>query len=414
MISFNKFILSNGLRLIVHTDHSTPLVAVNLLYQVGSKHEDPSRTGFAHLFEHLMFSGSENIADFDEVIQNCGGENNAFTNNDITNFYELVPAENIETALWLESDRMRKLNINDRSLEIQKKVVVEEFKETCLNAPYGDVWHHLSDMAYKKHPYRWPTIGLVPEHIENATLDEVTNFYNKFYTPDNAILVLAGNVEFEKAKELTQKWFGSIVKAKKERVKLPIEPAQKYFQQKTVESNIPIKSFYMAFHMENRMHADYYNCDLISDILASGRSSRFYQRLYKQQKLFNSIDAYISGYTDHGLFVIEGKLTPDTSMEKAKAAVWEELEVLKENLVEKTELQKLKNKIESSLVFSEVNILNKATSLAYFEHLGDAEMINQQGIKYKQVLPAMIQQCARKVFRKDNCSELTYLPLVSE
>lgn len=411
MISFQKFVLNNGLTLIVHEDESTPLVACNLLYQVGSKNENPDRTGFAHLFEHLMFSGSENIKDFDTVIQNSGGENNAFTNNDITNFYEILPAENIETALWLESDRMRELTIDQVALDVQKKVVVEEFKETCLNAPYGDAWHHISEMAYKDHPYQWPTIGKVPEHISDASLQDVQNFYQKHYTPDNAILVIAGNISAAKAQSLTEKWFGDIAPAKEKTDRISIkEPEQYEYRQKQLRQAVPVRSMYQAFHMPERLHDDYYACDILSDVLGSGRSSRFYQRLHKDKKLFSSIDAYISGYQDQGLFIIEAKLYEDVDMDQAKAEIWVELEQLKSELLKPAELEKLKNKVESTLIFSEVNVLNKAMNLAYYEHIGDANLINDQSERYQKVSVEDIQRVAQNIFRRDNCSELSYLP----
>jgi zinc protease len=408
MIDFEKYVLDNGLRVIIHEDKSTPMVAVNLVYDVGSKHEDPDHTGFAHLFEHLMFGGSENIPDFDEVIQNAGGENNAFTNTDLTNFYEVLPAQNLETALWLESDRMLKLDFSKKILNTQKKVVVEEFKETCLNEPYGDMWHHLSALAYQNHPYQWPTIGKEMNHINNATLDQVETFFYNYYRPDNAVLVIAGNVNPGKDLPLVQKWFGDIPQGNFQKRKYPTEPIQNEHRQKTIESDVPHDAIYMAFKMDDRLSQEFYVCDLLSDILANGRSSRFYQRLFKKKQYFSTIDAFISGTIDPGLFIIEGKLMPGISIETARAAILDELNDLCIHPIPDKELQKLKNTVESSLTFSEVSVLNKATSLAYFEIIGDAHMINQEAERYQKITSDDLQKTAQKIFRLENCSELIY------
>lgn len=408
MIEFVKFQLENGLRVIIHEDKSTPMVAVNLVYDVGSKNEEPTKTGFAHLFEHLMFGGSINIPDFDEPIQMAGGENNAFTNADLTNFYEILPSENIETALWLESDRMLQLKFSKKSLQTQKKVVIEEFKETCLNEPYGDMWHHLSRLAYHEHPYQWPTIGKEMLHISEANLDQVKEFFYNYYRPDNAILVLAGDITAEKGKELVQKWFGEIPAGHYQKPAIFQEPAQDKFRQVILEQDVPHDAIYQAYHMAERLSDEYYACDLLSDVLSNGRSSRFYQRLYKEQQLFSTIDAFISGTTDPGLFILEGKTMPGVSIEQAKAAMVHELDILKNELISETELTKLKNSVESSLVFSEVSVLNKAISLAYFEVLGDAAWINEEAERYQSVTAEDIRNVARKVFRTENCSELIY------
>lgn len=410
MIKFDRFELDNGLRVIVHEDNSSPLVAVNILYQVGSKDEHPEKTGFAHLFEHLMFGGSENIPDFDTPIQQAGGENNAFTNSDITNYYDVVPAENIETIFWLESDRMNKLNFSQESLDVQKKVVVEEFKETCLNRPYGDVWHHLSKLAYTQHSYQWPTIGKIPAHVEKANLEDVQSFFYNFYRPNNAILVLSGKISLARAKELTQKWFGDIEKGKVVRQPIKQEILQSSFRQSEVKGNIPINAFYMGFHMCGRSGKDFVACDLLSDIFSNGRSSRFYQRLCKQEQIFNSVDAYVTGTIDPGLFIVEGKPMPEYSLEKGIAAVWKELEEVKQNGIKDEELQKLKNKNESSIAFADMNILNKAMNLAYFENIGNIDLINQQIDIYNATTKEDIQAAAQKYLIKSNCNELRYYP----
>ncbi|GLR19258.1 M16 family metallopeptidase [Portibacter lacus] len=412
MISYERRVLSNGLRVIVHEDKSTPLVAINILYNVGSKNEEPNKTGFAHLFEHLMFSGSENVSDFDDPIQKAGGESNAFTNNDITNFYEILPAENFETALWLESDRMRSLVCGKKEFEIQQKVVIEEFKETTLNQPYGQVWHDVSAAAYKKHPYRWPTIGLIPEHIEKAQLKDVQKFYKKYYLPNNAILSISGNIEIEKAFESAEKWFGDIEAGEVITKTWEAEEPQTEFQQIIKEANVPLKSIYLNFHMGDRSSFDFYVCDVISDILSGGRSSRFYQRLLKDQELFSYIDAYITGTVDPGLFLIEAKPQDQIDTSEAIDAIWNELEILKSEPLSEEELEKVKNKIESALVFSEVNNLNKAINLGYYEMIGDISLINKQSDLYRSVTAADIQRVASNMFIKSNCTELIYLPKV--
>lgn len=410
MITFDRYVFDNGLRLIVHEDHSSPMVAVNVVYDVGSRDEDPSMTGFAHLFEHLMFSGSQNVPDFDGPIQNAGGENNAFTNTDMTNFYDVLPAENVETALWLESDRMQQLNFSEKALNIQKKVVIEEFKETCLTEPYGDIWHHLSEMVYQKHSYRWPTIGKTLAHIQEAKLDDVIHFFKKHYTPNNAILVISGNMTSKKAYELVKKWFSEIPSGNKYKRNLDFDEPQQKKRQKTVRGNVPLAALYMSFNMVERNHPDYYAYDLLSDVLSNGRSSRLFQRLYKERQLFSQIDAYISGTFDPGMFVIEGRPMPNISIKDAKKAIWYELEQLKKEPIDSRELQKLKNKVESSLEYSEVNILHKSMSLAYFELLGDANLINKEADEYQKVTSEDIQRVAKKLFVPDNCSELDYLP----
>lgn len=410
MISFDRYVLDNGLRLIVHEDKSSPMVAVNVVYDVGSRDENPEMTGFAHLFEHLMFGGSENVPDFDGPIQNAGGENNAFTNTDMTNFYNVLPAENVETALWLESDRMQQLVFSEKALDIQKKVVIEEFKETCLTEPYGDVWHHLSELSYEKHSYRWPTIGKTLAHIEDAKLEDVVQFFNKHYTPSNAILVISGNMTSERAYELTHKWFSNIAAGKKYERNLQIDAPQMTMKSKVVNGNVPLEALYLSFRMVDRSHPDYYAYDLLSDVLSNGRSSRLFQRLYKENPMFSQIDAYISGTFDPGMFVIEGRPMPNIGIEDAKQAIWKELELLKNDPIDGRELQKLKNKIESSLEYSEVNILHKSMSLAYFELLGDANLINREAQEYQKVTSEDIQRVAKMIFVPNNCTELVYLP----
>lgn len=386
------------------------MVAVNVLYDVGARDESPQLTGLAHLFEHLMFGGSAHIPDFDDPIQLAGGENNAFTNNDMTNFYDTLPAQNIEIAFWLESDRMLSLNFDPKVLETQQKVVVEEFKETCLNQPYGDVWHHLSDLAYRVHPYRWPTIGLEPQHIEQVTMDEVRDFYFKYYRPNNATLVVAGNVKLEEVKRLSEKWFANIPMGNIPKRNLPAEPLQTAFRTKTVEANVPVDAIYLAFHMGARDERHFYPVDLLSDVLSNGQSSRLYRRLLKEKQLFSAIDCYVSGSMDPGLIIIEGKPADGISIESAKKAIWEELEALKAMPIPDEELEKLQNKVESTLIFSEMNFLNKAINLAFFENMGDAaSWINKEAQFYREISTQDLQVAANAVFTTENAVELIYL-----
>ncbi|MBL7892533.1 MAG: insulinase family protein [Bacteroidia bacterium] len=409
MIKFEKFTLSNGLRVIVHNDTSTPMVCMNILYDVGARDEDPDKTGFAHLFEHLMFGGSVNIPSYDEPLQRVGGENNAFTTNDITNYYLTLPSNNIETAFWLESDRMLSLGFSEKSLEVQRNVVIEEFRQRYLNQPYGDVWLLLKPMAYKLHPYMWATIGKEISHIENARMEDVKAFFKKHYKPVNAIMVLSGDITTEKARPLAEKWFGPIPGGEPNKRNLPKEPEQVEARSLTVEKDVPVDAIYKVFHMCSKYDKEYYTVDLISDILSRGNSSRFHNELLKKQKLFSDINAYVSGDLDNGLFVVSGKLVKGVKMEDAEKAIDAELDKLKTQFVDEKELTKVKNKMESALVFSEMDIMNKAMNLAMSEHLGDADLINHEVEKYNAVTASGIQEQAKKIFTKQNSSVLYYL-----
>lgn len=408
MIEFDKFTLDNGLTVIVHHDASTPLAAVNVLYNIGAKDESPDQTGFAHLFEHLMFGGSQNIPNYDGPLQEVGGDNNAWTSNDVTNYYLTVPKENLETGFWLESDRMLSLAFTQKSLDVQKAVVIEEFKQHYFNQPYGDVWLHLRPLAYKKHPYQWATIGKCIEHIENAQLQDVKDFFFHHYAPNNAVLVVTGQVETEEVKRLAKKWFGPIERRELATRCLPEEPKQTEFRSLHLERDVPYDALYMAFHMGSRTDADFYKVDLLSDILSNGQSSRIFQTLVKEKNLFSTIDAYLTGDFEPGLFVISSKLTEGVSMETAEKAIWDVLHDVAENKVSEYELQKVKNKVESTLVFSEINFLNKAMNLAQHEITGQAEDINLEVEKYNKVSTADIQNMAQKVLIKENCSTLYY------
>lgn len=408
MINLEKIILDNGLKVIVHQDKSTPLVALNILYNVGARDEHPEKTGFAHLFEHLMFGGSINIPGYDEQLQRAGGENNAFTNNDITNYYLTLPRENIETGFWLESDRMLSLDFSQKSLDVQKQVVIEEFKQRYLNQPYGDVWLLLRPLAYKVHPYQWSTIGKNKVHIEQASLEEVKEFFFSYYAPNNAILVAAGNIDLRQAEYLSSKWFSPIEKRSIPPRSLQQEPEQTKRRELTVERDVPYDGIYKAFHMCGRNIHDFHTIDIISDILSNGKSSRLYTNLVQEKRLFSDLNAFLTGEIDPGLFTITGKLMKGVAMETAEKELEAELLKIQQEPVPEKELDKVKNKIESGLVFEETNILNKAISLAFHELLGDAENINLEVGKYRDVNQKMILNIANRLFNPANCSTLFY------
>ena len=409
MVSFERFTLANGLRVLVHEDQTTPMAVLNILYDVGARDENPNQTGFAHLFEHLMFGGSLHIPSYDGPLQRVGGENNAFTSNDITNYYITLPAVNLETAFWLESDRMLGLAFSEKSLDVQRNVVCEEFKQRYLNQPYGDVWLKLRPLAYWQHPYQWATIGKELSHIENAQIEDVKAFFQKHYLPSNAIMVVGGAVKTSEVKQLAERWFGPIPGGEKPLRNLPAEPAQQEARELTVEANVPLNALYKAFHMPARTDEAYYAADLLSDILSRGDSSRLNRNLLKEQQVFSDINAYHLGSIDPGLMVVEGKPSPLISMEDAEEAIWSELDKLKTDLVAEEELNKVKNKMESTMVFSEMSLLDKAMNLAYYELLGDAAELNQEVDKYLKVTPQEIREQARKIFRPENASTLYYL-----
>lgn len=408
MIHFEKFILGNGLTLLVHPDRSTPIAAVNVLYNVGARDEDPERTGFAHLFEHLMFGGSVNIPKYDEALQKAGGQNNAFTNNDFTNYYITLPFQNIETAFWLESDRMKGLAFSPKSLEVQRKVVVEEFKQSYLNRPYGDVWMLLSPLAYKVHPYRWNTIGKEISHIENAKMEEVKDFFKRFYNPCNAILSVAGDVDPREIFELAKKWFGDIPAGTPYVRNLAQEPQQTKARSQTVYRDVPMNALYKTYHCSARTDKGFYSDDLMSDVLSNGKSSRMFRELVMNRNLFVELDAFISGSNEPGLFIISGKVAEGVDIYEAEKAVEEQLEKIKTDLTD-DELTKVKNKFESSKIFSEMNVLNKVMNLAIFELLGNADAVNSELESYREITRETIMQKASMVFRKENSSTLYYL-----
>ncbi len=408
MVHFNRFRLSNGLKVIVHEDHTTPLAVVNVLYDVGARDENPEQTGFAHLFEHLMFGGSVNIPMYDEPLQRAGGDNNAYTTNDLTNYYIQLPAENIETAFWLESDRMLSLAFSEKSLEVQRKVVCEEFKEHYINKPYGDVGRLLRELTFKRHPYRWMTIGRQLSHIENARLEDVKNFFALHYNPSNAILVVGGNVKTEQVKALAEKWFGSVPGGKKYVHRMDPEPEQSEARHQEVTADVPLDAFYRCYPIYARLDKRYYVVDIITDILAGGRSSRLYQSLVKEKKIFSEVNCYHYGSLDAGMLTIEGKLVKGVRMREAEMAVEKELQQMVEEEVPASELQKVKNRIESLIAFEDTALLSRCNNLAFYELLGDAAMMNEESQRYQAVTTADVLSVSKAVFDPDHRNTLYY------
>ncbi len=401
-------ILGNGLKVLVHEDRSSPLVAMNILYNVGSRDEDPDITGLAHLFEHLMFGGSVNIPDFDTPLQMAGGENNAFTSNDITDYYLTIPSENIETGFWLESDRMLALDFSHKHLDIQRNVVIEEFNQRYLNQPYGDTLLKLRPLAYKIHPYRWPTIGMNIKHIESVELDEIKKFFFSHYAPNNAILTITGNINPEKAFRLTEKWFGQIEKRIIKNRNLPVEPVQSEERFLTIEKDVPSDAIYKAWHSGPRSSPDFYTLDLITDLLAGGESGRLHTKLVRDLKLFSEINAYLTADIDPGLIIVQGKLMKGVETEFAEKAINDVIADLENSRGIKEEMEKVKNKFESSTVFSNTSILNKAVNLSFNELLGDADLINREVDLFHDVNEEKVNEAIRKYFTPSNCSTLYY------
>ncbi|MCE6990451.1 pitrilysin family protein [Dyadobacter sp. CY323] len=408
MIRYKQFTLDNGLKVFVHEDFSTPMAAVNILYNVGSRDEDEERTGFAHLFEHLMFGGSQNIPNYDIPVQNVGGENNAFTSPDITNYYITLPAENVETAFWLESDRMLSLSFDPNVLEVQRKVVIEEFKQRYLNQPYGDMWLKLRPLAYKEHPYRWATIGKDIEHIERATMQDVQDFFFRFYRPNNAIMVVAGAVTFERVQELASKWFGNIPAGPPHVRNVPREPAQKEARHLETSAAVPLDSIIKVFHMPGRYDDGFYAADLLSDILGRGKSSRLYQKLLKEKALFNSITASITSSLDPGLLMVKGNLNPGISLEEADEAIKVVLQEMVENGATEEEVTKVKNQSEASLAFSEVELLNRAMNLAFAANAGNVDWANSDAEIIRSLTQQDIHDSAKTILNPANSSTLYY------
>lgn len=409
MINYKRFVLENGLKVLVHEDKSTPLIAMNILYDVGSRDEDPSMTGLAHLFEHLMFGGSKNIPDYDTPLQLVGGENNAFTNNDITNYYLTVPSENIETGFWLESDRMMELDFSRKNLDTQKNVVTEEFNQRYLNQPYGDAILKLRPLAYKVHPYRWPTIGMDMAHIKNTDLEQVKSFFFSHYAPNNAIIALTGNIDYDLAFKLTQKWFGPIEKRAVQLRNLHSEPEQTEERILSIERDVPSSAIYKVWHIGPRNSQEFYTLDLVTDLLAGGESGRLHTKLVRGKKLFSEINAYLTADIDPGLIIVQGKLMKGVDIQQAHESINEVIISLKSEDGINDEMEKVKNKFESSTVFSNTSILNKAANLSFCELLGNAGLINSEVETYRNISRKMVAEAVEKYFVSSNSSTVNYL-----
>ena len=408
MIPFEKYKLDNGLTVVLHKDVNTPIAAVNITYNVGSRDENPNRTGLAHLFEHLMFGGSKNIPKYDEPLQRVGGENNAFTSTDITNYYLTLPMQNLETAFWLESDRMNELAFSQKSFDNQRNVVIEEFKQSYLNQPYGDAMLLLKPLAYQVHPYQWNTIGKNIEQIAETSMAEIKDFFYTFYAPNNAVLSVAGNLDIDKTKSLIEKWFGTIPTRKQYIRNLPQEPVQTEARMLEVERDVPVNCLYKAYKMGKRTDSNYHTADLISDILSNGESSRLQQNLVKNKQLFSSINAYVTGTFDDGLLVFHGYLTPEVSFQQAEENLLEELDKLKTNFISEYELEKVKNRVKTILYYSELQVQDKAMNLGIAEITADAELINEEESKYDAVKPDNIYTESKKILQEHFCSTLYY------
>jgi zinc protease len=408
MIPFSSFTLANGLNVFVHEDPTVQIAVMNILYDVGSRDERPDKTGFAHLFEHLMFGGSINIPNYDEPLQLVGGENNAFTNTDITNYYLTVPATNIETGFWLESDRMLSLSFDPKALEVQRKVVIEEFKQRYLNQPYGDVWLKLRPLVYHVHPYKWATIGKEISHIENATMEDVKDFFFSHYVPNNAILVVAGNVTTDQIKNLSEKWFAPIPPGKKENRRLPSEPKQTEKRTLSVEADVPSNALYKSWHMVGRFDPDYYAIDLLSDIISRGHSSRFYQQLVQEKEIFTSVSSFATGTIDPGMFVVSGRVKEGISLEQGEEEVSKILQQIVKEGVTIQELEKVKNQAQSTIEFGEVEVINRAMNLAFSALSGDANLVNEEAQKIKAVTLEDIHRVAQNIWREENSSVMYY------
>ena len=408
MIPYTKKILPNGLTVVVNRDRASKLAAVNILYKVGARNEDPRRTGFAHLFEHLMFRGTREIPNFDLPAQMASGDNNAFTNNDYTDFYITLPKDNLETALWLESDRMEGLDITPAKLEAEKKVVIEEFRQRYLNQPYGDQTMLLRALAYKVHPYRWAAIGLTTDHIAEATLEDVEAFYRTHYRPSNAVLSISADIEEERMLELAEKWFAPLADRPADAAPIPQEPAQTEARREEVERDVPAPTVTVAYHMGGRTDAGFYTADLVSDLLAGGDSGRLYTHLVKERRLLSSVNAYVTGDVDPGLFVFTGQLLPGVTPKEAEAAFREEIETLQTASAAAREIEKVKNKFEANTLFGELNVMNKAMNLGFYEMLGDLALINREVGLYRAVGDDDIRSFSSRTFRPENSSTLIY------
>ncbi|WP_236974376.1 M16 family metallopeptidase [Membranihabitans maritimus] len=406
MVKYKRFELQNGLKVILHRDEDSTLAAVNVLYNIGSKNEHPDKTGITHLFEHMMFTGTDMVPDIDVLLQNAGGENNAFTNADYTNYYSYAPANNLELLLAIEADRMFQLRLTDEKFTIQRNVVIEEFYETCLNQPYGDVWHLMSEMVYKEHHYQWPTIGKTPQHIVDIQFEEIRKFYD-YYCPNNAILAIGGNIDPEKVEKKVVELFGNIPSKGFKKMDSRPEPDQLVSREEKVVRNVPTSALYLGFPMPERIHKDYYILDMVTDYFAEGEGAYLWKNLVKRAQLFSYIDAWVVGSKDPGLMVIEGKLSDgvlfDSAVQEVKDTLQRSLEAISDR-----EVFKLKNKIRTNLIQSRTNVLSKVISLAYFEMLGDIDLINREGEIYDGIEKSDMFICAEHYIDFNKCNSLYY------
>jgi len=408
MIAYQQHFLDNGLEIIIHEDHTSQVAVTNLLYKVGSRDESPDKTGFAHLFEHLMFGGSLNVESFDNELQKVGGENNAFTSPDFTNYYISLPSNNLETAFWLESDRMNSLSFKADVLETQRNVVIEEFKQRYLNQPYGDYWLLMRPLAYKKHSYRWPTIGKSVEHIEKFTLQDVKDFFYTHYTPDNAILSVAGDVNPDEIIRLAEKYFGPIESAKHSVNGIPEEPIQQSPREDEVKREVPYEAIYKCFHMPARTDPRYYPVDILSDVLGRGRSSLLYENLVKKDHIFHDIQCFQTGSVDPGLLVISGKLNHGVSLEKANQAIESITEQIKSGEISERVLEKVKNQVIAHKAFSDIELLNRALNLAFCSFVGNIDNVNQELEIFDKVTLSDVINQASSILDINNSSTLFY------
>lgn len=408
MINLRRITLDNGLRVLVHEDHTTPLVACNVVYNVGSRDEHPDHTGFAHLMEHFMFTGSKNVPDFDNALQKVGAINNAYTSQDLTNYYIVLPANNIETAFWVESDRMLELAFEQRSLDVQKNVVIEEFKENYLNRPYGDLMMLFNQMAYERHPYQWLPIGKKVEHIAEVTMDMIKDFYYKFYRPNNAVLVVAGNVHFEEVVPLVQKWFGDIPMGNTPAKNYPQELPQTTARHLTVKRDAPSDLLLKGWHMCNRMHPDYYACDLLSDMFGTGQSSYLYKELVTDRKMFTDISASIMGTHDEGLFLISGRPVEGVSAQDADKALCDFLYQYQFGPTFPHDLRKVQNRAESVLLQNDIKIDDRASNIAVGEIISNAEYFLNESQHYFDVTEDQMRRLSSELFTKEGSCTLYY------
>lgn len=410
MLPYQRFFLENGLEVIVHEDPSSKMAVFNLLYKVGSKNEVPGKTGLAHFFEHLMFGSSKNVPVFDRELERVGGSCNAFTSPDITNYYMSLPAANLETAFWLESDRMLQLTLSEKTIETQRKVVLEEYKQRYLNQPYGDVWHHLRDLAYTTHPYRWPTIGGKPADIEGYRKEDVWDFYHKNYGPNNAILVVGGAVSTEQVMALTEKWFGPIPPIALNSLPILKEPTQEIKRQKEVHNPVPTAALFKAYKMPGKKEPGYLQADLLSDLLGFGKSSILEQRLVKSGKLFASIGAYVLGSIDPGLLVFSGKMESGIEAKEAEIALDEVVGEFIERGVSEQELEKVKNQGEAMKTYESIQLINRVMNLAFYANLGHPDLYWKEYETKSEISAEEVNTWARQLIRENQASVLYYQP----